>query len=312
MEKVLKVGLYCFVVFGLSSCVGLEGEPQIFEPDGPPPKLTSAQMQLIEPFIGEWGFRSCSDQKALRERCNRRHLIVARNGTMTIEVPNKRSTGLASSSSLYMVPVNKNVLENRSEEGFIRLTLAKEGGVAILKYRAEVGKARLSQKYLSVTDLRRGYSIDNIQTNPRVAFYGSASGNVTSVSSASGGGSCGLSKADANEGSRRTNFTEISKAKSFGAFQNDSVLKSQVNASAIPAGYSSFCQAAGAQVSALLPAYNAANTASDKIVNGSPLGLTCSGNQSSASQASACNALVLWYQMQQSAFACHYACETGK
>lgn len=125
-------------------------------------------------------------------------------------------------------------------------------------------------------------------------------------------GRCGLPKTEASEFSRRSNYNELSKAQSLGIFHSDTALKQQVNSASVPSGFSSYCSAAGAQVTAILPSFNNAVINSNKLVNGQPLGLTCSGNQNSASHANACTALKLKYAMQQAAFACHYSCEQGK
>lgn len=125
-------------------------------------------------------------------------------------------------------------------------------------------------------------------------------------------GKCGFSKTESSESARRLNYNEIAKVRSLGGFQTDTSLKREVDAQGVPSGFSSFCSAAGAQVRAIQPSYNQAIISSNTLVNGQPLGLTCSGNQNSSAQTNACLALQLKYTMQAAAFACHYSCDIGK
>lgn len=168
----------------------------------------------------------------------------------------------------------------------------------------------------AVTILDAGSKVINATTSQTTQSNIGGNGSLAALNGSANAihlsGNCGLSKTEASESARRINYNAILKAESFGAFDTDASLKRQVDGQGVPSGFSSFCSAAGAQVKGSLPSYNQAILSSDTLVNGQPLGLTCSGNQNSASQVTACTALKIKYSMQQAAFACHYSCGIGK
>lgn len=188
-----------------------------------------------------------------------------------------------------------------------------------------VGIASIGAALVAVAggNKKAAVSILNVGSNSLKALQplsssgsGTAGVNLASVkigqrlSSVSLAGQCGLPVAAVAEGKRRAWHSESSKGATPGPFQNNSSARSEILSIPKPAGFSSICEAASAQVYAFLPSLNQAITSSNRLHNGNGVGLQCSVGGASGS--AACTAVNITYGLMTTSYMCHQACKAGK
>lgn len=127
------------------------------------------------------------------------------------------------------------------------------------------------------------------------------------LSSVSLSGRCGLPAGSVTESKRRAWYNESIKGNgTSGAWQNDSSARAEIMSISTPVGFSSVCEAAGAQVYAFLPSLNQAITADKRLHNGNGVGLRCGA--SGGSGASACAAVNITYGLMTASYQCQQVC----
>ncbi len=130
------------------------------------------------------------------------------------------------------------------------------------------------------------------------------------LSSVSLSGRCGLPATAVTESKRRTWHNESSKGAAPGPFQNNSSARAEIMSISAPAGFSSVCEAASAQVYAFLPSLNQAITSSNRLHNGNGVGLQCGAGGASGS--AACTATNITYGLMTTSYMCHQVCDAGR
>jgi hypothetical protein len=130
------------------------------------------------------------------------------------------------------------------------------------------------------------------------------------LSSVSLSGRCGLPAEAVKESARRAWYNESIKGATPGPFQNDSSARAEIMSISTPAGFSSVCEAAAAQVYAFLPSLNQAITSSNRLHNGNGVGLKCGAGGASGS--AACTATNITYGLMTTSYMCHQACNAGR
>lgn len=268
-------------------------------------------------YANNWGIGSCQNPAANRTQCNKPALIINKNGGFEIRQYSLRTGRISKSLSgylyqkddgqVYLVPSSSKP-ENSSE----RISLISESDIDVLVYH--LGKPNLGKrlKYVSIQDLKRGYQVLDPTGNPRVTKYSTSTGGGnlaigSSPSRVSLSGQCGFPSTEVREDERRSWYNEASKQLSFGAFQNNTAARNEILSISKTKGTSSTCDAISKQVYAFLPSLNGSIDASNRLHNGSPIGLRCLSS-SGASVRSACQATQIMYAIKTASFMCHEVC----
>lgn len=281
----------------------------------------SSNSKIFKKFAGTWGIHTCRNPEIGPRACEKPWVIIDEKGMYTTIEYKGRKFKEKKRSSFQLEPRKdgKTLQELGDGDGqgehALILEIITESGIPVLHFQTK----KQSFKFVSMANLRRGFQVNDPGSNkPRVAKYRSTTlqggkGVLASLSigskpsSVSLSGQCGLPLAKVSEKERRRWYNEASKKLSFGPFQNNRSATREIRSIGTPSGFSSVCEATSKQVYAILPSLNGAISSSNRLHNGSPIGLRClSGG---ASTRAACQATQLVYTLKTVSYMCHQVCK---
>ncbi|MEM9716458.1 MAG: hypothetical protein AAF826_08065 [Pseudomonadota bacterium] len=331
-------------ILGLSACVPEDGQLVSTNP------TNQATTQMATTISGEWGRNGCAKWKrydgrnaADRKDCNKGNWVFNDDGTLT-RFEYSSDNGSVSNTTQYI-----KVRETRSGSQWdpadgqgvflyssLIISASSENGVPVLdiELKSANGGKSVWQRALRVSDLNKGYSLENRDSSKRLfskGYYsvitpeqnGRAVDSSEALSArvaartkeiqesraASGdiptSGLCGLPRDQVSDAERRKLHTEASKSQNFSfPFQTVNQVVAEYNRTGAQG-----CQAIGQQFKSSMSAFRSAMSTANRLNNGTSRGVQCRANSDSASDASYCAATALLYQVKTVSALCHAVCK---